>query len=124
MKTVGRSLEALGVGKLGLFVLHVHNSQPAAAAVAAAELSSSNTNNTTSMSFRSISLSSSSTASSLVSSAYNPVAPALPPQQRIPSQRHRDPEVVDLAESDDEEEEVCIVELPAAAPVQKRRRVV
>ena len=93
IKTGGRSLETLGVGRFGICVLHVHNTDPHA--------SSHHSDNE-------------------IEIVEDPVRSSDRPSRRNKKGPHN---VVDLADNSNEsDDEVCVVEVTDTSVARKRRR--
>jgi hypothetical protein len=100
LKTAGRSLEALGVGRFGVFVVHVHStmSPEKLAATAAAQQQQH-----------------------VLEIVESPVPP--PPRHTNNTKPQRSMSIVDLADdsSDDDSDDDCVVVEEAPASKRKRR---
>ena len=113
LKDAGHSLQKLGVGNFGVTVVHVHNTHPKSAAAAAPAASSS--------------LESSNQRRRRAKTQRDPPPPVPPPAAAQQPQQHPTRDVIDLADSDSDDDEVCVVDVVASAasasPRTKRQRV-
>lgn len=101
IKTNGRSLETLGVGRFNIMVLHVHNTRPG------------------SKSKKKHKSSSSCSRSSKSKHQSSSISPKPGRRKQAPG---RQVEIVDLAD-DDDDDEVCILETVPASTSKRRRQV-